>query len=269
MARQYHIQLDEGDVAPTVLLPGDPGRVEVVARLWDEAHHVATNREYVTWTGTYRGVPVSCTSTGIGAPSTSIAVEELARVGATTFLRIGTCGTFLDHVQVGDMAIFDSAVRLDGASRAYAPIEFPAVASHDVVTACIRAGDELRYRSHVGTTRSADTFYARHPGPGSSFADYWQSDWREHFDDLKRMNVVAAEMEASVIFVLARLWGLRAGGVSVVLDNMLGVSGDSGEFDPGEQLEHGPDHVERLARMGCETVRILAELDAGTAVPAN
>ena len=83
------------------------------------------------------------------------------------------------------------------------------------------------------------------------------------------MNVIAAEMEASVIFVLARLWGLRAGGVSVVLDNMLGVSGDSGEFDPGEQLEHGPDHVERLARMGCETVRILAELDAGTAVPAN
>jgi uridine phosphorylase len=269
VARQYHIQLDEGDVAPTVLLPGDPGRVEVVARLWDEARHVATNREYVTWTGTYRGVPVSCTSTGIGAPSTSIAVEELARVGATTFLRIGTCGTFLDHVQVGDMAIFDSAVRLDGASRAYAPIEFPAVASHDVVTACIRAGDELRYRSHVGTTRSADTFYARHPGPGSSFADYWQSDWREHFDDLKRMNVIAAEMEASVIFVLARLWGLRAGGVAVVLDNMLGVSGDSGEFDPGEQLEHGPDHVERLARMGCETVRILAELDAGTALPAN
>jgi uridine phosphorylase len=143
VARQYHIQLDEGDVAPTVLLPGDPGRVEVVARLWDEARHVATNREYVTWTGTYRGVPVSCTSTGIGAPSTSIAVEELARVGATTFLRIGTCGTFLDHVQVGDMAIFDSAVRLDGASRAYAPIEFPAVASHDVVTACIRAGGEL------------------------------------------------------------------------------------------------------------------------------
>ncbi|HVF07333.1 MAG TPA: hypothetical protein VNC60_02045, partial [Actinomycetota bacterium] len=88
-------------------------------------------------------------------------------------------------------------------------------------------------------------------------------------DDLKRMNVVAAEMEASVIFVLARVWGLRAGGVSVVRDNMLGESGDSGGFDPEEQLEHGPGDVERLARMGCETVRILAELDAGTALSAN
>jgi uridine phosphorylase len=158
MARQYHVALDDGEVAPTVLLPGDPGRVEVVARLWDEAQHVATNREYVTWTGTYKGTPISCTSTGIGAPSTSIALEELARVGATTFIRIGTCGTFLDHVAVGDMAVFDSAIRLDGASASYAPIEFPAVASHDVVSACIRAGDELGYRYHVGTTRSADTF---------------------------------------------------------------------------------------------------------------
>ena len=261
MARQYHVDLDEGDVAPIVLLPGDPGRVEVVARLWDEAHHVATNREYVTWTGTYKGTPISCTSTGIGAPSTSIALEELARVGATTFIRIGTCGTFLDHVRIGDMAVFDSAVRLDGASAAYAPIEFPAVASHDVVEACIRAGDELGYRYHVGTTRSADTFYARHPRPGSSFGGYWQADWREHFEDLKRMNVVAAEMEASVIFVLARVWGLRAGGISVVLDNVLDVSGETGAFDPGTQIEHGTDYVERLAQMGCEAARILSELD--------
>jgi uridine phosphorylase len=159
------------------------------------------------------------------------------------------------------MAVFVSAVRLDGASLSYAPIEFPAVASHDVVAACIRAGDELGYRYHVGTTRSADTFYARHPRPGSSFGGYWQADWREHFEDLRRMNVVAAEMEASVIFVLARVWGLRAGGISVVLDNVLHVSGESGQFDPGEQIEHGADHVERLARMGCEAARILAESD--------
>ncbi len=262
MPLQYHVHLDDGDVAPTVLLPGDPRRVEVVAQLWDEARHVATNREYVTWTGTYRGTPISCVSTGVGAPSTSIALEELARVGATTFIRIGTCGTFLDHVAIGDIAVFDSAVRLDGASAAFAPVEFPAVASHDVVAACIRAGDELGYRYHVGTTRSADTFYARHPRPGSSFGGYWQADWREHFEDLKRMNVVAAEMEASVIFVLARVWGLRAGGISVVLDNLLNVSGESGEFDPEGQIEHGADHVERLARMGCEAVRLLAEGDA-------
>ena len=254
MALQYHLQVDSGDVAPYVLLPGDPGRVATIASFWDEAHHVATNREYVTYTGVYKGAPISCVSTGIGAPSTSIALEELARCGATTFFRVGTCGTFLDHVANGDMAIFDSAVRLDGASHGYAPPEFPAVASHDVVVAAVEAATALGLTHHVGTTRSADTFYARHPRPGSSFNDFWQSSWRDHFEDLKRLNVVAAEMEASLIFVLARVWGLRAGGAAVVLDNVLEVSGDTGEFDPEDQFDHGADHIARLARLGCETV---------------
>jgi uridine phosphorylase len=262
MAAQYHLQIDSGDLAPYVLLPGDPGRVATIASLWDEARHVATNREYVTYTGTYRGAPISCTSTGIGAPSTSIAMEELARCGVTTFFRVGTCGTFLDDVGNGDMAIFDSAVRLDGASHGYAPPEFPAVASHDVVGAAIEAAGDLGLRYHVGTTRSADTFYARHPQPGSSFGGFWQGWWREHFEDLKRLNVLGAEMEASLIFVLARIWGLRSGGASVVLDNVLGVSGESGQFDPEEQLEHGADHIERLARLGCETIRKLYERDS-------
>jgi uridine phosphorylase len=124
------------------------------------------------------------------------------------------------------------------------------------------AGEALGYPFHVGTTRTSDTFYARHPRPGSSFGDYWQSSWREHFEDLRRMNVLAAEMEASVIFVLARIWGLRAGGVAVVLDNVLRVSGESGAFDPQDQFEHGGDEIERLARMGSEIVRIVAERDA-------
>ncbi len=265
MAMQYHLQIDSGDVAPYVLLPGDPGRVETIASFWDEARHVATNREYVTYTGSYKGAPISCVSTGIGAPSTSIAMEELARCGATTFFRVGTCGTFLDHVANGDMAIFDSAVRLDGASHGYAPPEYPAVASHDVVAASVAAATALGLTYHVGTTRSADTFYARHPRPGSSFNNFWQGWWRDHFEDLKRLNVVGAEMEASLIFVLARLWGLRAGGVAVVLDNVLAVSGDAGEFDPEEQLEHGADHIERLARLGCETVLRLWEADSAGA----
>ena len=126
MALQYHLKVDDGDVAPFVLLPGDPGRVPLVAATWDDAREVARNREYVTYTGTYKGVPISCTSTGIGAPSTAIAVEELARVGARTFVRIGTCGTFRHDVALGDLAICDAADRFDGASRLYAPIEFPA-----------------------------------------------------------------------------------------------------------------------------------------------
>jgi uridine phosphorylase len=262
---QYHLKLAPGDVAPYVLLPGDPGRVPIVASLWDEAHEVASNREYVTYTGVYRGVPISCTSTGIGCPSTAIAMEELARVGVTTFVRIGTCGTFQDRVANGDMAIFDSAARYDGTSRLYAPLGYPAVADHDVLTAAIEAADALGYPHHVGTTRSADAFYALHARPGSSFGQYWQSSWREHFEDLKRLNIVAAEMEASVIFVLARIWGLRAGGVAVVLDNVLRVSGEEGRFDPESQFEHGGDEIERVSRLGSETVRLLAERDAAGA----
>jgi uridine phosphorylase len=260
-APQYHLQISDGDVAPYVLLPGDPGRVEVIAAMWDTARHVATNREYVTYTGTFRGAPISCVSTGIGAPSTSIAIEELARCGVSTFLRVGTCGTVQDDVPNGTIAIFDSAMRLDGASRAYAPIEFPAVASHDVVAACAAAAEGLSAPSVVGTTRSADTFYAGHPRPGSSYGGYWQSAWRHHFEDLRRLNVVAAEMEASVIFVLARVWGLRAGGIAVVLDNMLEISGESGVFDPEAQFDHSAEYVDRVCRVANEAVRHLWEAD--------
>jgi uridine phosphorylase len=256
---QYHLQIAEGDVAPYVLLPGDPGRVERIAAMWDAARHVATNREYVTYTGTFAGAPISCVSTGIGAPSTSIAMEELARCGAETFLRVGTCGTVQSDLRNGTIAIFDSAMRLDGSSRAYAPIEFPAVASHDVVAACAAAAAKLSVESVIGTTRTADTFYAGHPRPGSSHGGYWQSAWRHHFEDLRRLNVVAAEMEASVIFVLARVWGLRAGGVSVILDNMLEVSGESGIFDPEAQVDHSADHIDRVCRVANEAVRQLWE----------
>jgi uridine phosphorylase len=265
MPGQYHLQIAEGDVAPIVLLPGDPARVPLVAQLWDDAHHVMTNREYVTYTGTYRGVPISCVSTWIGAPSTAIALEELARCGATTFIRIGTSGTVQDYVANGDMAIFDSAARYEGASHLYAPPEYPAVASYDVVAATVEAARDLGLRYHVGTTRSADTFYAGHPRPGSSFNDYWQSGWAHFFEDLKRMNVIAAEMEASAIFVLARLWGLRAGGMSVVLDNMFDVTGATGHFDPGADVDHDPAHIANLARLGCETVWRLHHQDLAAA----
>ena len=161
MANQYHIHLDVGDCAPYVLLPGHPGRVNVVADTWDTSQKVAENREYVTYTGEYKGVPITCTSTGIGVSSTAIAVEELARVGAKTFLRIGTCGTFQDQVKDGDMVIFDSTARYDGASKAYAPIEYPAVAHYSVIQACIQAAQQLGIPFHVGTTRTHDGLYAR------------------------------------------------------------------------------------------------------------
>jgi uridine phosphorylase len=265
---QFHLAIDTGDIAPTVLMPGDPARVPIIASFWDESRHVATNREYVTYTGTYKGVPISATSTGIGAPSTSIAMEELARCGATTFIRVGTCGTFQDDVSNGDMVVFDGAMRLEGASKRYAPIEYPAVAHHQVVQAAIAAAEGLDYPFHVGLTRSADSFYAGHPRPGSSFGGYWQSWWAGEFEDLHRLNIVGAEMEASLMFVLARVWRLRAGGISVVLDNARKVSAKGEEFDPQEQFEHRRADIERLSRLGCEIVRVLHEQDAARAARA-
>jgi len=262
MTKQYHIQLEQGDCAPYVLLPGDPGRVELVAGLWDNAHKVAENREYVTYTGEYKGVPITCTSTGIGASSTAIAVEELARVGACVFLRIGTCGTFQDRVKDGDMVIFDSAARYDGASLAYAPVEFPAVAHFSVIQACITAAESLGLAYHVGTTRTHDGLYARQPTTGGSFNDFWQSDWAHHYEDLKRLNVVASEMEASVIFVLAKVWGLKAGGIATSVINVLNPSNNTDEYDPTKDFDQSTEHIKNLARMGSEALRILAEEDA-------
>lgn len=261
MTRQYHIQLEEGECAPYVLLPGDPGRVEQVASVWDESHKVAQNREYVTYTGIYKGVSITCTSTGIGGPSTAIAVEELARVGARTFLRIGTCGAFKDEVKDGDMVIFDAAARFDGASLAYAPLEFPAVAHYDVVKACILAAENLGIPYHVGLTRTHDGLYACQPKPGGSFADYWQSSWASHYEDLKRMNITASEMEAAVILVQARLWGLRAGGMAVSVINVLKPAGSGENYDPAKDFDQSSENTLRLARMGSETIRILAEWD--------
>ena len=256
MSLQYHVRLSPGDVAPYVLLPGDPGRVKVIASLWDEARHVASNREYVTFTGTYRGVPISCTSTGIGSASTAIALEELARVGATTFVRIGTCGSLQQRVRVGDVAILDSAIRADGTSTLYAPVEFPAVAHHEVVNAAIEAASGLGVPHHVGTTFSTDLFYV--PEAGSAFGGYEQSAWGERYADVARTNALAAEMEAGVLMVLSRIWGLRGGAIALVAD-VAEERDESGAFDPQATFDVGDEPIERLARVGCETIRILAE----------
>ncbi|MGA9160976.1 MAG: nucleoside phosphorylase [Actinomycetota bacterium] len=259
MSLQYHVRLSPGDVAPSVLLPGDPGRVEAVASLWDEARHVASNREYVTFTGSYRGVPISCTSTGIGSASTAIALEELARVGATTFVRIGTCGSLRDQAGVGDIAIFDSAIRADGASELYAPLEFPAASHHEVVSAAILASTRLGVPHHIGTTFSTDLFYV--PERGSAFGGYEQSAWRERWDDVRRTSALAVEMETGVLLVLARIWGLRAGAVALVSDVALEKI-ETGEFDPQATFDVSEEPIERLARVGCEIVATLAERDA-------
>ena len=154
--KEYHVNLTKGDVGEYVILPGDPGRCEKIAQYFDNPVLVANNREYVTYTGTLDGVKVSVTSTGIGGPSAAIALEELVHCGAHTFVRVGTSGGMQKEVLGGDVVIATGAIRLDGTSKEYAPIEYPAVANFDVVMALKESAKELNHPYHVGVVQCKD-----------------------------------------------------------------------------------------------------------------
>ncbi len=159
---QYHIGLRQGEVGKYVILPGDPKRCEKIAKHFDDAKLVADSREYVTYTGYLDGVKVSVTSTGIGGPSASIALEELVRCGADTFLRVGTCGGMQTEIMGGDIVIATGAVRMEGTSKEYAPIEYPAVADLDITNALVKAAKTLKETYHVGVVQCKDAFYGQH-----------------------------------------------------------------------------------------------------------
>src|SRR3990170_3123817 len=163
---QYHISAKRGQVGNYVFLPGDPDRVPKIAEFWDSAHEVSSHREYRIWTGTVGATKVSACSTGIGCPATAIAVEELSRIGANTFIRVGSCGSLIPELDCGHLAISTAAVRLDGTSKQYVELEFPAAASLDVTLALIEAAEKLAKKYYVGYTASADSFYAGQGRPG-------------------------------------------------------------------------------------------------------
>ena len=156
---QYHLQIKKGDVGRYVILPGDPKRCSKIAQHFDDAKLVADSREYVTYTGYLDGEKVSVTSTGIGGPSASIAMEELVQCGADTFIRVGTCGGMDLDVKGGDIVIATGAIRMEGTSKEYAPIEFPAVADLEVTNALVAAGRELGFTCHPGIVQCKDAFY--------------------------------------------------------------------------------------------------------------
>ncbi|MFC7134532.1 MULTISPECIES: nucleoside phosphorylase [Salinibaculum] len=211
---QYHLEVASGDVADSVLLPGDPERVPKVTDEWDDAAVVAEHREYRTATGTYDDTPISVTSTGIGSPSAAIAVEELARVGADTFLRVGSCGAIQEETDIGDLIITSGAVRQEGTSSEYVREDYPAVADHAVVAALAAAAEELGYDYHVGLTASTDSFYAGQSREG--FEGFRARGATEDIEELKAAGVLNFEMEASAILTLANVYGLRAGAVCTV-----------------------------------------------------
>lgn len=247
--KQYHIECAEGDVAPTVLIPGDPKRVAKIASLWDSAREVADHREYRTMTGELSGIPISSTSSGIGAPTLAIAIEELTRIGVSTFIRVGTCGGIQKDQQLGDLVISSGAVRLDGASRDYVMPEYPAVADHAVVMALVEAAEGLGFRYHVGITASTDTFYCGQGRPG--YGGYLPSHKEHILDDLAKAGVKNFEMEASCLFTLAGLFGRRAGAVCTIIANRV-----TNEFAITEEFE------KRAALVASKATVILAGWDA-------
>ena len=251
--KMYHIQTTAEDVAPYVLLPGDPHRVEQVAALWDESRFVADNREHVTYTGVYKGMPITCTSTGMGCPSAAIAIEELARCGAKTLLRMGTCGGILPQVQRGHLVIFDSACRFEGTTKCYAPVEYPAVAHHEIVRAAVDYARESGLTYHVGTSRCIDGLYTNRPDPDTSFGGYRLHSWDWFMQDLQKMNVIAGDMESAAVMVLSRLFGLRGGAVCMCAANLMQAHEQGGQTDINA-IEYGGDLIDRLNRVAMETM---------------
>ena len=213
-----HIRCDVGDVAEFVLLPGDPARVPVIAEHLDDARHVATSREFTTYTGTLDGLALTITSTGIGGPSTAIAIEELVQLGARTIVRIGTCGAMQPDVHVGDLVVATGAVRDEGTTRQYAPTTLPAVASAEVVHALQSAATGRGLRHHIGTVHTTDSFYAQHEPErmpiGAELVDRQAT--------LRSLGVLCSEMETATVFIVGgATLGCRVGSVLAVAGHRL------------------------------------------------
>ncbi len=232
---EYHVHLKEGDIGGYVLLPGDPFRTELIAGYFDDAQLVAHNREHKTYTGTINGVKVSVTSTGMGCPSTAIAMEELIKCGGHTFIRVGTAGRVCDAAfdETLDGVINTAAVRDEGTTIHYIPIEYPAVADRHVVDALARAAKKLNYNFAEGITQSKDSFYGQHAPQTMPN----EARLKERWEAWRRGNVMTSEMESAAIFVISSIRGCRASSIMAFTDM----------------------HI--TAKVACEALRILIEED--------
>lgn len=212
---QYHIGLKPGDVGEYVILPGDPKRCQKIAAYFDDAKLIADRREYTTYTGYLNGVKVSVTSTGIGGPSAAIAMEELVKVGAKYFIRVGTCGGMDLNVKSGDLVIATGAIRMEGTSKEYAPIEFPAVADYDIVTSLINSAKKLDMPYHVGVVQCKDSFYGQH-SPGLMPVSYeLENKWNAWL----KLGCLASEMESAALFTVASYLHVKVGSIFLVVAN--------------------------------------------------
>ncbi len=237
---QKHIRAKQGDVAEWVLLPGDPGRARRIAERFDGKRLVAENREYVLYTGTYRGVEVSVCSTGIGGPSAAIALEELIRVGGRNFIRVGSCGGRQEDIPIGSLIVVTGAFRGDGTSLAYLPLGFPAVADLEITNGLVRAAHALGYEVVVGLGYTRDAYYVQD---------------RELNLILKEAGVVAADNECSTLFVVGSRRRVKVGAI-LATDSNIWLP----EQPPLEERERlFREGEKRAIEVALEAVRLLAE----------
>lgn len=251
---QFHIKIKIGNVGKYVILPGDPGRVEKIAKYLDNAQFVAQNREYITYTGELLGEKVSVTSTGIGGPSAAIAVEELIKCGADTFIRVGTSGGINLAVTGGDLLVATAAVRGEGTSKEYLSEDYPAVADFEVMNALYNSAKKLSTKAegnrfHMGVVQSKDSFYGEIDPDSMPRADFLNSRWKNYI----RANCLCSEMEVSALFSVAISRGVRAGAVLTALWNV-------------ERTKAGlPDVVchdsTRAIKCAIEAIKLLIEQD--------
>ena len=246
---QFHIQCALGQVGKYCILPGDPGRCRAIAQHFDAPVHVQTNREYTTYTGTLLGEKVSVVSTGIGGPSAAIAMEELCNLGCHTFVRVGTCGGIKLEVQSDDVVVATGAVRMEGTSREYAPIEFPAVPDYEVLSNLVEAAKASGRDWYAGVVQCKDSFYGQH-SPGRMPVSY---ELKQKWEAWKRLGVLASEMESAALFAVAASRRVRCGSVFHVIWNQ-------------EREQAGLDQEEShdtssAIQVGVEAVRLLIAQD--------
>lgn len=213
--KQYHIGVGPEDIGEYVILPGDPKRVPKIAAYFDNAVKVGDSREYVTYTGYLDGVKVSCTSTGVGGPSASIAIEELAAIGAKTFIRVGTCGGMQLDIKGGDIVVASGAIRAEGTTKEYAPIEFPAVPNVKVAAALATACEELGFSHHVGVVQCKDSFYGQHRPETLPNGEELIRKWKAWI----ALDCKASEMESAALFICGQYLKVRVGSCFLVVAN--------------------------------------------------
>ena len=242
---EYHIKVNADMIGKYVIMPGDPKRCALIAQYLDDAKLVADSREFVTYTGYLGGEKVSVTSTGIGGPSAAIALQELAHCGAHTFVRIGTCGGMQTDVIGGDVVVATGAVRMEGTSREYAPIEYPAIADLDVVNALVTVAKDMNISVHTGVVQSKDSFYGQHE-PEAMPAGY---ELINKWEAWKRMGCLASEMESAALFIVGSYLRVRVGACFLVVAN---------QEREAQGLENPEVHDTDMAiRVAVEAIRML------------